>query len=394
MNVLLLENIDKSVVKCFGDNYNVECISDALNGDALIEKIQNVHIIGIRSKTNLTKKILEQAPNLLLVGCFCIGTNQVDIDYCIERNIALFNSPFMSTRSVSELIIGLIISLARKLGDKNQMMHGGLWNKSSKNNHEIRGKTLGIIGYGHVGSQVSVLAENMGMNVIFYDIAPVMSLGNSTKMVSMEALLRSADYVSLHVPLLPETNNLIGDTELQQMKSGSYLLNLSRGNVVNITALKKYLDNGHLMGAALDVFPDEPENKKSQWQFCLQYADNVILTPHIGGSTEEAQYEIGQDVANKILSYFETGSTANCLTLPNIQIGKCQAATRIINIHKNIPGALAQIMAVMDAYNIIRQYLATKDAIGYCIIDVEVTDSKSILEALNKLSVNIWSRTQ
>jgi len=171
-------------------------------------------------------------------------------------------------------------------------------------------------------------------------------------------------------------------------------LNLSRGNVVNITALKKYLDNGHLMGADLDVFPDEPENKKSQWNFCLQNSDNVILTPHIGGSTEEAQYEIGQDVANKILSYFETGSTANCLTLPNIQIGKCQTATRIINIHKNIPGALAQIMAVMDAYNIIRQYLATKDAIGYCIIDVEVTDSKSILEALNKLSVNIWSRTQ
>ena len=394
--ILLLENVDKSVLKLFdNDNFEVEYVKSALSEEELIDKIGDVHIIGVRSKTELNKCVLQKAKELLVVGCFCIGTNQVDLDYCKKMNIAVFNSPFMNTRSVSELIICLIISLARKIGQQNISMHRGAWEKSSEGCYEIRNKILGIIGYGHVGSQVSVLAENMGMRVIYYDVLPVMAIGNSRKCDTMEELLQEADFVTLHVPLSEETNNLIDEKEIKLMKPRSYLLNLSRGNVVNVEAVKKFIIEEHLAGYAADVYPSEPKKKISQWDSCLRGLENVILTPHIGGSTIEAQYNIGQDTSNKIINYICKGATNECLTLPQILVNGLNGNYRILNIHRNIPGAIMKINSLLNEYNINikKQYLATKDEIGYCIVDFEKDiEINDLLIKLNDLDINIKTR--
>lgn len=395
-NILLLENVDKSILDLFDSNkFNIEYIKSALSEEELINKIKDVHIIGIRSKSELNEKVLREANKLLVIGCFCIGTNQVDLEYCQKNNIAVFNSPFMNTRSVSELIICLIISLARKIGQQNISMHRGTWEKNSEGCYEIRNKILGIIGYGHVGSQVSVLAENMGMRVIYYDILPVMAIGNSRKCDTIEELLSEADFVTLHVPLSEDTNNLIGEKEIKIMKPKSYLLNLSRGNVVDIEAVKKFIIDEHLAGYAADVYPSEPKKKISHWDSCLRGLENVILTPHIGGSTIEAQYNIGQDTSNKILNFINKGATNECLTLPQILVNGLNGNYRILNIHKNVPGAIMQINSLLNEYNINikKQYLATKNEVGYCIVDFEKDlEINELLEKINDLDINIKSR--
>lgn len=400
LEILVLENIDKSILNYFDSRYyNIEIIKDALKHDELINKIKNANIVCIRSKTELTKNVLIHAKNLIAIGCFCIGTNQIDLDYCFNNNIALFNSPYINTRSVAELVICLIVALSRKLGDINTKMHNGIWNKSSKNCFEIRGKTLGIIGYGHVGSQVSVLAESMGMNVLYYDIIQKMNIGNSKKCETLDELLKLSDYVTLHVPLSKYTENLIGEVELKLMKKGAYLLNLSRGNVLNIDSVRKYLLNKHLGGVAIDVFPIEPSKKNDVWCNPLKELENVILTPHIGGSTEEAQYNICRDVSNKLINYIQYGSTEECLTMPNISV-KSYNSIRILNIHKNIPGAVLKINNLIKDLNlnISNQFLSTKKEIGYCIIDIDIDIdifkmmTPSVLEQLNQLDINIKSR--
>lgn len=390
-NVLFLENLNNSIQLLFNPSiYNLEFISYSLDDSELIEKIRDVHIIGIRSKTQLSETILKHAKNLLIIGCFCIGTNQVDLNYCKSHNIAVFNSPFMNTRSVSELVICLIIGLSRKLGDQNCNMHRGIWKKSSTSCYEIRGKTLGIIGYGHVGSQVSVLAESIGMNVVYYDIAPKMSIGNSKPMNTLYELLQQSDYVTLHVPLKEDTINLINTHRLLQMKPNSYLLNLSRGNVIDIKEVCRFLKDEYLAGLAIDVYPNEPKSNIDDWECCLQGVPNVIMTPHIGGSTEEAQYFIGQDVSNKILSFINNGNTDGCLTFPNILVNKTKNCIRITNIHKNIPGIIYKVNEVLKNYNcnIKNQYLATNNEFGYCIVDINKSDHiniEKLVDELNKI---------
>lgn len=396
LKALLLENVDKSVVSSLHKyNIEVEYISTAIDKQELIKKIKDVHIVGLRSKTKLTTDVLEHASKLLAIGCFCIGTDQVDLNYCMENGIAVFNSPYMSTRSVAELAIGLIISLSRTVGDKNTLMHNGTWQKSSAGCYEIRGKTLGIIGYGHVGCQLSVLAESMGMNVLLYDIKPVMIMGNGTMCQTMDELLQQSDFVSLHVPLTSETNNLIGSNELNQMKKGSYLLNLSRGKVLDIESARNAILNQHLAGLAIDVFPEEPKENTDNWTNLLQKLPNVILTPHIGGATIEAQHDIGSDVASKITNYIFYGLTHGSFTLPNLLANDTFNGIRILNIHKNVPGTIFKINNIISELNInvVNQSLSTKNGIGYCIIDINGDIDKSdFLEKIENLDVNISTR--
>jgi len=400
-NVLFLEGINKNALIPFDDKtkFNIEYINHAIEENVLIEKIQNIHIIGIRSKTELSSKVLEHATNLIIIGCLCIGTNQVDLDYCSKNNISVVNSPFMNSRSVSELVISLIISLSRKLGDVNMDMHKGIWNKSSNNCHEIRGRTLGIIGYGHVGQQVSILAEHMGMNVIYYDIIPVLGLGNS-KSCSMIDLLKKSDFITIHVPETKITKGFFGKEQLKLMKENSYLLNLSRGSVVDLNSVREYIDNGKLAGLAIDVYPNEPKTKINNWKNVLQGAKNTILTPHIGGSTEEAQILIADEVGNKIYKYITQGCTMDSITLPKINIPQLHNNIRIINFHKNIKGSLYEINNLVNSYNIniINQHLATKGEIGLCIIDIELDEKNKInlndfIINLNKLDISYKTRT-
>jgi D-3-phosphoglycerate dehydrogenase len=328
IKILLLENVNRAgqdILKTQG--YQVEAHKTSLPEDQLIEKIRDVHVIGIRSKTKLSEKVLREAKNLLVVGCFCIGTNQVDLAYAASQGIAVFNSPFANSRSVAELVIGEIICLARQLGDRSNEMHRGTWNKVSAKCWEVRGKTLGIVGYGHIGSQLSVLAEAMGMNVIYYDIVTLMALGTSRQVPTMENLLEEADFVTLHVPDLPETRGLISTAQLERMKIGSYLINASRGSVVDIPALIKAMRSGHIAGAALDVFPQEPaangdyfNSSLNAWGEDLRSLNNIILTPHIGGSTEEAQRAIGIEVAEALVRYINQGITLGSVNLPEVQL--------------------------------------------------------------------------
>lgn len=326
--------------------FQVETYSKALVGEELIEKIREVHVIGIRSKTKLTKQVLDQAKNLLAIGCFCIGTNQVDLQAAAKQGVAVFNSPFSNSRSVAELVIGEIIMLARQLGDRNTEMHQGVWNKVSKACYEIRGKVLGIVGYGHIGAQLSVLAEAMGMTVYFYDILQIMPLGQAKPLESLDELLAIADYVSLHVPETEETKNLIGEHEIQQMKKGAYLLNNARGTVVSIPALTKGLQSGHLAGAAVDVFPKEPAGNGPHFDYYpeLLACNNLILTPHIGGSTEEAQSMIGLEVSQSLTKYINDGTSLNAVNFPEVDLRAIREddknTVRVLYIHQNIPGVL------------------------------------------------------
>ncbi|KAJ2797374.1 D-3-phosphoglycerate dehydrogenase 2, partial [Coemansia helicoidea] len=383
IKVLLLENVSPKAVEIFKKaGYQVDYHSKALGKEALIEKIKDVHVVGIRSKTKLTEEVLSHASKLLTIGCFCIGTNQVDLGYAASRGICVFNSPFSNSRSVAELVIAEIILLSRQLGDRSREMHSGVWNKVSKNCYEIRGKTLGIVGYGHIGTQLGVLAESMGMHVIWYDILPVMPIGSSTAADSLEQVLASADFVSLHVPETPETRNMIGARELALMKDGSYLINASRGTVVDIDALAASLNSGHLAGAAVDVYPTEPLANGPGFESPLRNCPNTLLTPHIGGSTEEAQLMIGAEVGTAITKFVNSGASINAVNFAECDLRAIPSTdlttVRIVNVHQNVPGVLRQINNILANYNVNKQISDSKGDVAYFMADVTVNDPKEI----------------
>ncbi|KXT03487.1 hypothetical protein AC578_1543 [Pseudocercospora eumusae] len=407
IKVLLLENVNltgQDILKNQG--YQVEALKSSLPEDQLIEKIQEVHVIGIRSKTHLSANVLKHAKNLIVIGCFCIGTNQVDLQYAAEQGIAVFNSPFSNSRSVAEMMIGEIITLARQISDRSMEMHNGVWNKVSAGCWEVRGKTLGIVGYGHVGAQLSVLAESLGMKVIYYDVVNLMGLGTAQQVPSLEALLQGADFVTLHVPELEETKNMIGEKQLEQMRNGAYLLNASRGSVVDIPALIKYMQNGKLAGAALDVYPNEPgkngENFNAQlndWVQQLRGLKNLILTPHIGGSTEEAQSAIGVEVAEALVNYVNFGTTAGAVNMPEVTLRSLTIEepnhARVIYIHKNVPGVLRKVNEVLGDHNVDKQMTDSRGDVAYLMADisnVNVSDIKGLYEQLEDLGSRIRTR--
>lgn len=395
IKVLLLEGIHPTAVELFSqEGYPVERLATALDEEELCQRIADVSILGIRSKTQLTARVLEHASRLIAVGAFCIGTNQIDLSYCTQRGIAVFNAPYSNTRSVVELAIGQMIMLLRGIMQKNQAAHAGKWLKSAKDSHEVRGKKLGIIGYGNIGAQLSVLAEAMGMEVYFYDIVDKLALGNAKACRSLDELLALADIISLHVDGRPENRNLIDAQALEKMKNGAILLNLSRGFVVDIEALAAALRAGKLRGAAIDVFPEEPKSNDDAFYSPLQGLPNVILTPHIGGSTQEAQENIGRFVPTKIIDYINTGSSYGSVNLPNLQLPSQQNAHRLLHIHKNVPGILAQINGILAAHgaNILGQYLKTNEHIGYVITDIDRDYGQALIQELKSISQTIRFR--
>lgn len=396
INILFLENISDKAVEFFRkhDYVNVKKLSGALSEEELIKQIKDVHLLGIRSKTHITKNILDAAKKLQAIGCFCIGVNQVNLNDAMHAGVAVFNAPYSNTRSVAELIIGLSIMLIRRIPDKNKAAHEGVWLKEAKGSYELRGKTLGIIGYGNIGSQVSVLAEGLGMKVIFYDVETKLPLGNAHQAKNLKELLNVSDIVSLHVPDTPQTKNLINKNNIKQFKKGAILINYARGEVVEIAALAKALHEGFLSGAALDVFPVEPEKNGAAFSSPLQNLPNVILTPHIGGSTEEAQENIGEDVSNKLFQYLEKGITNGSHTVPAISLPPVEKAHRILHIHNNVPGVLSAINTQLSNHNIniVGQYLKTNDEIGYVVLDVDKQLSKQALELLKDVKETIKVR--
>ncbi|MGB0748388.1 MAG: phosphoglycerate dehydrogenase [Magnetospiraceae bacterium] len=375
INILLLEGIHSNAVDHLAANgyANVTRLPGALDEADLIAQMPDIHMVGIRSRTKLTEKVIAAAEKLFCVGCFCIGTNQVDLTAARVRGIPVFNAPYSNTRSVAELVIGEIIMLMRGAYTKSVQAHRGEWIKSAEGSNEIRGKTLGVVGYGHIGSQLSVMAEALGMNVIYFDIEEKLALGNAQPVPTLGALLEASDVVSLHVPATPQTKDMIGTDEIRRMKKGSYLLNLARGNVVDIDALDAALGDGHLAGAAIDVFPKEPASKMESFESPLRKYDNVILTPHVGGSTQEAQANIGVEVAGKLIKYSDNGSTLGAVNLPTVSLPTHDGATRFLHIHRNVPGVLSAINDVFSdrSLNIAGQYLMTDGDIGYVVIDAE-----------------------
>jgi D-3-phosphoglycerate dehydrogenase / 2-oxoglutarate reductase len=395
INVLLLENIHPEGLKILKkEGYNVEVHPAAMDEDELIEKIKNVSILGIRSKSLVTAKVLEHANRLISIGAFCIGTNQIDLETSLKKGIAVFNAPFSNTRSVVELAIGEIILLMRNIRDKSQQMHQGKWDKSATNSFEIRGKKLGIVGYGNIGSQLSVLAESLGLKVYYYDVVEKLALGNATKCSSLEELLSTVDIVSLHVDGRKNNTNLIGAKEFDLMKEGVIFLNLSRGHIVDIEALKRNIEVGKVIGTAIDVFPYEPISNKEEFVSPLRGLPNTILTPHIGGSTEEAQENIANFVPNRIIEYINTGSTTNSVNFPNMQLPILADAHRLIHVHHNIPGILAQINNILANHkiNIVGQYLKTNETIGYVITDINKEYGKDVISDLKNIEGTIKFR--
>ncbi|KAL2884726.1 D-3-phosphoglycerate dehydrogenase 2 [Ceratocystis lukuohia] len=407
VKILLLENVNESGRQMLASQgYQVEYLKTSLPENELIAKIRDVHVIGIRSKTKLTEKVLSEAKNLLVIGCFCIGTNQVDLDFAAKRGIAVFNSPFANSRSVAELVIGEIICLARQLGDRSLEMHRSSWNKVSHKCWEIRGKTLGIVGYGHIGSQLSVLAEAMGMTVIYYDVISLMAMGTARQVPTLDALLSEADFVTLHVPALPETKNMISSPQLSKMKAGSYLINASRGTVVDIPALVSAMRSGHIAGAALDVYPNEPaangdyfNAQLNSWGDDIRSLKNIILTPHIGGSTEEAQRAIGVEVGEALIRYINQGITIGSVNLPEVNLRSLTLNepdhARIIYIHRNVPGVLRKVNEILGEHNVDKQISDSKDDIAYLMADVSSVkhaDLKDLLASLESLSSRILTR--
>lgn len=396
INILFLENISDVAVKYFNaaGYVNVRKLNGALSEEELIKAVKDVHLIGIRSKTQMTAKVIAAAEKLQAIGCFCIGTNQVNLKAATKNGIAVYNAPYSNTRSVAELVIGAAIILIRKIIDKNIAAHKGIWMKDATGSYELRGKTLGIIGYGNIGSQLSVLAEALGMKVIFYDTETKLPLGNASDCKSLKELLNKADVVSLHVPDLPSTRNLINKTNLKYFKKGAILVNYARGEVVDIDALAKYLKDGHLGGAAIDVFPWEPEKNGDTFTSPLQGLSNVLLTPHIGGSTQEAQHNIGDDVSAKLFNYLEKGISSGSLTVPALSLPPLEGTHRILHIHNNVPGVLSEINTQLSKHkiNILGQYLKTNDAIGYVVLDVDKGLSKSAVELLKKVKATIKVR--
>ncbi len=374
INILLLENISDTAVASFGEAGYVQVrkLKGALDEDELIEAIKDVHLLGIRSKTQITEKVLAQASKLLAIGCYCIGTNQVDKNSATEKGIVVFNSPFPNTRSVAELVIAEAIMLLRRIPEKNAAAHAGNWLKDARNCFELRGKTLGIIGYGNIGMQVSVLAESMGMHVIYTDVITKLPIGNARQVHQLNDLLKQADVISLHVPEEPSTLQLINSEAMAAMKKGSIIINCARGNVIDLQALKQHITNGHIGGAAIDVFPIEPEKTGDIFSSELQQLPNVILTPHVGGSTEEAQLNISEDVTAKLINYLESGVTSGSHTVPALHLPQHPDAHRILHIHWNKPGVLSGINHALSTHNIniLGQYLTTNNKIGYAVLDV------------------------
>ncbi|SEA12160.1 phosphoglycerate dehydrogenase [Microbulbifer marinus] len=389
IRILLLEGVHQSAIDLLASRgyTNVEYLKTSLPEEQLIEKIADAHFIGIRSRTQLTRKVLENAPKLIAIGCFCIGTNQVDLQAATELGIAVFNAPYSNTRSVAELIIAESILMLRGIPQKNAVCHRGGWLKSAAGSFEARGKTLGIVGYGAIGSQVSVMAEAMGMRVIFFDVITKLPLGNATQIHSLDELLAEADVVSLHVPELPSTKMMIGPKQIAQMKPGAILLNASRGTVVDIEALAEALQSGHLAGAAIDVFPVEPRGNEDEFVSALRGIDNALLTPHVGGSTMEAQENIGTEVAEKLALYSDNGTTTSSVNFPEVALPGHVGAHRLLHIHKNVPGVLSAINQVFseNKINISAQYLQTNETLGYVVIDVEAEYSDLALEKLKNV---------
>ena len=396
INILFLENISDAAVKYFNNaGYSsVKKLGGALSEEQLIKEIKNVHLLGIRSKTQITKKVLDAAEKLQAIGCFCIGTNQVDLKEATQKGIAVFNAPYSNTRSVAELVIGASIILIRKIIDKNTAAHQGIWMKDASGSYELRGKTLGIIGYGSIGSQLSVLAESLGMKVVFYDVETKLPLGNAEQKKTLKDMLAVSDIVTLHVPELPSTKNMINKTNLKFFKKGSTLINYARGEVVDLDALAKFLKEGHLSGAAVDVYPWEPEKNGDKFTTPLQGLSNVILTPHIGGSTQEAQHNIGEDVSNKLYKYLEKGITTGSHTTPGLNLPPQEGTHRILHIHNNVPGVLSEINTTLSKnhINIVGQYLKTNDDIGYVVLDVNKALSAEALALLKKVKNTIKVR--
>ena len=396
IKILLLENIsDSAVAELEQSGYaEIKRLKGALGEADLSEEIKGVHILGIRSKTQVTEKVLENADKLLAIGAFCIGTNQVDLASARKKGIAVFNAPYSNTRSVAELVIGLCVMLIRKISDKNAAAHRGVWQKDAKGSFELRGKTLGIIGYGNIGSQVSVLAEAFGLNVIYYDVATKLPLGNARQIRDLNELLAQSDIVTLHVPADQTTRYMINEATLSTMKTGAILLNYARGEVVDLDALRVFIENGRLAGAAVDVFPEEPEKNGDEFVSVLQNLPNVILTPHIGGSTEEAQANIGLDVTAKLIKYLELGTSEGSHTVPAVNLPLQDETHRILHIHENIPGVLSEINSRLSekGINILGQYLKTNDEIGYVILDVDTKLSGEALEILKEVKGTIKTR--
>ena len=396
IKVLFLENISDAAVQYFKiQGYtDVKKVAGALSEEELIKVIKDVHILGIRSKTFISKKVLDSAKKLQAIGCFCIGTNQVDMKACKQKGVAVFNAPYSNTRSVAELVIGSSIMLIRKIVDKNNAAHKGIWNKEAKGSFELRGKTLGLIGYGNIGTQTSIMAEAMGMKVKFYDVETKLPLGNAQAVKSIKELVSTSDIISLHVPETSSTKNLISKEVLKQFKQGSILINYARGEVVDLDALAVTLKSKHLSGAAIDVYPWEPEKNGDHFETPLQGLSNVLLTPHIGGSTEEAQENIGEDVSIKLYQYLERGVSNGSLSIPTISLPPVDGAHRILHIHNNVPGVLSAINTVMskNKINIVGQYLKTNEEIGYVVLDVDTKLSKRALELLKEVKDTIKVR--
>ena len=396
IKVLFLENISDKAVQYFKQQgyTDVKKMSGALSEEDLIKAIKDVHILGIRSKTFISKKVLDSAKKLQAIGCFCIGVNQVDLKACKQKGVAVFNAPYSNTRSVAELVIGASILLIRRILEKNNAAHHGIWNKEAKGSFELRGKTMGIIGYGNIGTQLSVMAEAMGMRVQFFDVETKLPLGNAQAKKSIKEIVSSSDIISLHVPETNQTKNLINKSVLKQFKAGSILVNYARGEVVDLEALAEAIKEKHIAGAAIDVFPVEPEKNGDTFSTPLQGLSNVLLTPHIGGSTEEAQENIGEDVSIKLYQYLERGVSNGSHTIPSLSLPPVDGAHRILHIHKNVPGVLGAINTLLskNKINIVGQYLKTNDEIGYVVLDVDSKLSKQAMTLLKEVKETIRVR--
>ncbi|BBQ53770.1 MULTISPECIES: phosphoglycerate dehydrogenase [Aeromonas] len=396
IKVLLLEGVHPNTVETFraAGYTSVEYLKTSLSEEELIEQIRDVHFIGLRSRTQITEKVLDAASKLVAIGCFCIGTNQVELEAAQIRGIPVFNAPFSNTRSVAELVLGEILLLLRGIPEKNAKCHRGVWEKLANRSVEARGKKLGIIGYGHIGTQLGIIAESIGMKVYYYDIENKLSLGNAIQVPSMVELLNMSDVISLHVPETASTKNMIGAEQLRMMKPGAIFINAARGTVVDIDALADVIKSGHIAGAAIDVFPVEPKSNDEEFQSPLRGLENVILTPHIGGTTHEAQENIGLEVANKLVKYSDNGSTLSAVNFPEVSLPGHKGSSRLLHIHRNQPGVMNQINQIFaeEGINIAGQYLQTSSHIGYVVIDVETEHSEKALAKLKEINGTIRAR--
>lgn len=396
IKILLLEGVHQSALQTLQDQgySNIEFLKTSLPEDELIEKIKDVHFIGIRSRTQLTANVFEHANKLVAVGCFCIGTNQVDLQAAKQKGIVVFNAPFSNTRSVAELVLGEILLLIRGIPEKSAKAHRGVWDKSAAGSFEARGKTLGIIGYGHIGTQLGIMAETIGMKVKFFDIETKLPLGNATQVPTMKQLLAESDVISLHVPETAQTQDMIGEVQFSQMKKGAIFINASRGTVVDIEALASAIETKQVGGAAIDVFPVEPKSNDEEFVSALRGLENVILSPHVGGSTQEAQENIGIEVAGKMAKYSDNGSTLSAVNFPEVSLPEHTGRSRLLHIHINQPGVLTKINEAFAKHNIniAAQYLQTDDQLGYVVIDVDTDDSELALDELKQISGTVKAR--